>query len=57
MASLTDASQTFVVYGLVGLSGCALVWLLSPAMRRFDVKEIPPEHELAGSAATGGRSR
>lgn len=53
VASLTDASQTFVVYGLVGLTGCTLVWLLSPAMRGFDVEQIPHEHELVGSDAEG----
>lgn len=48
---MTDAAQTFVVYGLVGLTGCALIWLFSPAMRGFDLQDVPSDHELAGASA------
>lgn len=41
VSSLTDASQTFVVYGCLGLLGCGSVWLLSPTLRHYDAATHP----------------
>lgn len=38
VSSLTEPSQTFVVYGLIGLVGCALVWVASPTLRSYDAR-------------------
>lgn len=42
VSSLTAPSQTFVVYGTIGLLGCAAVWLLSPTLRHYDTSS--PDH-------------